>query len=332
MAEGQSLAPVPARSLQDIQARFRPEQFQLLVPETHMAGLPVGIVPMVTIVRLDPNPNHGDVFSIEGKKSPTKNALNRIAAAAGITWTDSRRVDDRRHPHYCEWVVEAEMTLPDGTVRQERSSRTIDLRHDAGDGLVGADAVGMKERALSQTRKFIQEHAESKAKNRAIRALLGLKTSYTDAELAKPFAVAKLVPDPSNEFAQKAVMARVLGAENALFGPALPPPPVEDVVDAEFHETPETSDPSSGEGGGEVLADSPPPVSGPPPMSAPTPLTPEQRQAEVNRLWNLATQVGVSEDFVELVRATTGRNDYGELDASDMKKLEAAIRAAGGAA
>src|SRR5690606_27790933 len=86
---------------------------------------------------------------------------------------------------------------------------------------------------LRELRLHILAHAESKAKNRAIRSL-GLKSGFTEEDLKKPFVVAKLMwtgqtddPELKRVFAE-GTMNRMLGGSRALFGvapePRLPPP------------------------------------------------------------------------------------------------------------
>src|SRR5690606_30110650 len=81
---------------------------------------------------------------------------------------------------------------------------------------------------LRELRLHILAHAESKAKNRAIRSL-GLKPAYTRADLEKPFVVAKLMwtgqsdnPELAMRFAEMTA-ARMLGGSRALFGQATAP-------------------------------------------------------------------------------------------------------------
>jgi hypothetical protein len=72
-------------------------------------------------------------------------------------------------------------------------------------------------------RKFKDERAMTGAKERCIRALLALKSSYTDAELAKPFAFPRVLPDVNKMLADPAVrqaaIERMSGAVTSIFGP-----------------------------------------------------------------------------------------------------------------
>jgi len=59
-----------------------------------------------------------------------------------------------------------------------------------------ADIEAAVERDVLQLRKFVLAQAETKAKNRVIRRILALRQVYTEAELARPFAVPRLVYRP----------------------------------------------------------------------------------------------------------------------------------------
>ena len=77
-------------------------------------------------------------------------------------------------------------------------------------------------RAMISYRKFKDERAMTGAKERCIRALLALKASYTDAELAKPFAFPRVLPDVNKMLQDPAVrqaaIERMTGAAATIFG------------------------------------------------------------------------------------------------------------------
>lgn len=352
----QSLARVETpRTLEEVRSRYSEQNYNLLVPQTSMEMLPAGVIPAVTLVKADMDvKNGGDLYPVEGGNlAPTKTLLNKLAAAGGVTWLDSRRVDDRRHPHYVEWTVTAQMTLPDGSVRRETSSKTIDMREDTGDGR-GSDlqrVITTAERArdgqgrdpareIEQVRMFLQEHAESKAKNRCIRALLGLRTSYSRQQLQRPFAVAKLVPDPQDPFAQRAVVANVLGATRALFGP--PPTPEPPIVDASFDESSSAAEggaPSQTASGDGEVSEAPPLSSGKaegaartgpsadlPLFDAEPEYTKDERDRELGRAWKNAQDAGLDKrGFLELIKHVTGKGSYASMGRDDVRDLESEI-------
>lgn len=220
-------------------AKFDNDNFHYLAPKTMMEEVPRGMRLIATRVDVNPDTKKSDdVYPIPGgdKLGITKPKLNQCAAAAGITWLHSKRIDDRKHPHYVEWEVKARMVTMDGTVREETSNKTIDFRRDIGDGekTEGSDRKAMtSQKQLAQAMPNISSLAETKAKNRCIRSLTGMQTSYTAADLKKPFIFVKLTVDPTSEAGGQAAMAAMYGATDALFGGSK-----QKVVDAELVDEP----------------------------------------------------------------------------------------------
>lgn len=331
-----------ANPLAALGAQYPEQKYNLLLPVVHIGSLPIGTQLSVREVRIDiraiKNGQRteypgGEVYYVEGKLGLGKVALNKLAAAAGITWEYSRRVDDRSDPYYCEFEVRAKVTDFDGTVRYEPSSKTLDLR----DG--GKDVVGLSDRQLAQMQKFIDGHCETKAKERAIRAILQLKTSYTAEELALPFIVPKLVPDTTDPASQRAVLANMYGATQALFGAA----PAK-VVDATFEEN--TPAPPAGADGGDEAAggvggspspaaSSPTPAAEPPPMppldepaAAPVPLTDKERMAALDQIWRRVAKAGMAQKtWGAWVKTNTGKGKADQITREDLQQLETAAAA-----
>lgn len=77
-------------------------------------------------------------------------------------------------------------------------------------------------KAMISYRKFKDERAMTGAKERCIRALLALKSSYTDDELKKPFAFPRVLPDVNKMLQDPAVrqaaIERMTGAAATIFG------------------------------------------------------------------------------------------------------------------
>ena len=199
------------------------ETMHLISPAAICPTLPEGCELSLSCVAIDPNKEAYKVPT--GDIALTKTALDKIAAAAGVSWspTNCRRVDDGKDPHYCCYSVAAEVRGLDGQQRVITGSAEIDVR-DSSDA-----ARSMQPRQLAELRKFILRHAESKAKLRAIRSL-GIRPHYSAEELRKPFCVARLAftgrsdnPETSALFS-RAIAASFLGSTQALFGghPAAP--------------------------------------------------------------------------------------------------------------
>lgn len=215
----------------------------LVSPATASADLPEGFSLAISMVQINPRGGTQEVFPVPGGKGLARASLERISGAAGVTWDPQlcRRLDDGRHPHYCSWTVVGYVRNLDGSVRTITGSKEMDLREGSAqvealierskdkkaDGTDRKDPTGQ----IREMRLHIAAHAETKAKLRAIRSL-GIQASYTDAELAKPFAVVRLAAtgrteDPilHREFARMNYAAAVNGSAQ-LYGGALPPAPV----------------------------------------------------------------------------------------------------------
>ncbi len=324
------------KSISVLQDMYKGKPVNLILPRVEMGQLPAGTMLAVRSVAI----NKGDrshVYATEGgKKALTKYALDMIGNAAGITWISERRIDDRKHPHYCEFEVRGRVVDFDGTVREAYGTKTLDLREDAGGGVPGRQLRAIQAAAtrgdrdpsaqIDKAREFMTEMCASKAKNRAISAILGIKRSYDPSDLDKPFIIPKLVPDTTNEMAQQAVIAGMLGATDALF--SRPAPQVVDgrVIDQQVEEVTVPEDDAGDDDiphdpeTGEVLDDEMPP-----PMSDRQDLEPGKVLA---RLYKHARDNQIAlKDWESIVFKTTGKRDYPTLTAEDLDAIGKVVEA-----
>lgn len=209
----------------------------LVSPAPVVASLPAGCELGIASVLVDVA-NETYPLPSGGKRGLDRVALAKIGAAAGVTWVSSRRQDDGKDPHYCEWQAVARIRLFDGQLRDCPGSVTLDLRENLGTDWQeiveqAAKATPRRDPAkqLLEARKFIRRIAESKAMNRAI-AALGIRRAYTQAELGKPFAVARVMftgktddPELRREFA-KIIAQSFQQGSTQLFGPGPEPVPL----------------------------------------------------------------------------------------------------------
>src|SRR3989442_2469381 len=150
----------------------------------------------------------------------TKRALDKIAAAAGMSWHPlfTGRVDDRSDPAFRTYRACASVRNLDGTPRLLIAHKTLDLRDGGPHGLTADE--------LPAARLHIDALCESKAMNRVIRQYAFLKGRYTAEELQKPFVIAALVlvgPAPGDDPELKrawvnALVQQRMGATSLLFG------------------------------------------------------------------------------------------------------------------
>jgi hypothetical protein len=198
------------------------ENYHLVSPASVCGTLPEGCEVCLSLVHISPEDK--GLYKVGDKLGLDRVMLSQIAAAAGATVTESKRLDDGSHPHYCAWAVTIAFRLFDGQLVERTGNVEIDVREP--DGAAYVDIVSKNEKPekqLLELRKFLTRHAESKAMNRAI-AAMGIRRSYTKAELAKPFAVARLMftgrsadPETRQQF-NAAIAQSFLGGRQQLFG------------------------------------------------------------------------------------------------------------------
>jgi hypothetical protein len=149
----------------------------------------------------------------QGHNAPTARALSKFATAAGVSFLDERRVDDGKDPNVCGVTVVAEMTLPTGQRQRATGSKWVDL------GRMSWASPAQRGKFAS----FLYEHTATRARNRALRALLSLRGSYPAAELARPFAVVSFAPNMSHPEVRAAIIATMAPSVAQLYGPAAAP-------------------------------------------------------------------------------------------------------------
>lgn len=229
------------------------KRYHLVAPQAAVGFIPEGCSVAISAVMIDVD---NETYKIPGGSNLglSKVALDRIAAAAGLTW-DARlsgRIDDGSDPRYCVYRAVGHIRDFDGTTRTIIGEKEVDMREGSPqvDAIVERCIARLKrdrkgisdsearrhgrqaaENQIRELRLHILGHAETKARLRAIRTL-GIRTSYSPSELRKPFVVAKLAwsgrtddPELRRAFALEQQRA-MFGANAALFGaPAAAPAP-----------------------------------------------------------------------------------------------------------
>lgn len=218
----QRLARIPGayRNPQAITERlqYAAEHFHLVSPATACGAVPEGCSISLSTVIID---RDAETYKVGSKFGLSKSALDKIGAAAGISWDaqQSGRLDDGSDPHYCMWRAVGRMRHLDGTEVQLVGTKEMDLRE--GSQVAISDTANQ----LREKRMHIAAHAETKARLRAIRSI-GIRTAYTADELKRPFVVAKIMwtgqsadPELRRIFAMKQADA-MIGGSRALYGNA----------------------------------------------------------------------------------------------------------------
>jgi hypothetical protein len=221
-------------------------QCHLVSPATASADLPEGFSLAISMVQINVKGGTQVVYPLamteingvwEQMYGLARASIEQIVGAAGVSWDPQlcRRIDDGRDRRYCVFTAIGYARNLDGSVRTITGTKEMDLR----DG--SAQIEALQERAkkpkadggarkdpsgqICEMRLHIMAHAETKAKGRAGRSL-GIRSSYSVSELAKPFAVVRLAAtgrteDPvlRREFARLNYAAAVTGTAQ-LYGGA----------------------------------------------------------------------------------------------------------------
>lgn len=272
-----ALKSTPQTALSVVQKYGDPRKLHMICPASDSKTQAESslMVPRATSVLVDHDEDGGEVFKVGTRKIGNawvpqlclaKNALEKIAHAAGIVWDIRYTKPLEISPTYVLYQAVGWVRTPDGSIVRLVGSKEIDL------------TVIEDESRLLQTRKFLKKapqarqeldyddlepeeqrlidravkaemiqfrknklgRAETGAKNRAVRSL-GLKSTYTADELRQPFVMVRWALDPAHEYAQAERAA--LWQDDAPRLPAnpLPAPDIEAEIDALPDEAPETA-------------------------------------------------------------------------------------------
>lgn len=201
-----------------------------LVGSAVIATLPLGHEVAIQMVYLSMEKAAGDVYDVGmGKFGLSRPAVDKIASAAGA-WTE-RTTCTAYGQRFCEYQVVVARKLLDGTVTYQTATRMIDLRAGSptleamrakarSSGKTGADV----DKQVNEMLAMLPAHAETKARLRALRALLGL-ASYTAGQITKPFVIPSIAftgrcpGNPAMELMfATGIMNSALGARNMMYG------------------------------------------------------------------------------------------------------------------
>jgi hypothetical protein len=193
-------------------APYKPESFHRLVPTALQERSPL-YRPAVAVVKINAA-DARDVYDTPGGGGTVclhTQALERIGNALGIDWLRTEYERDPKEPFFVTAHVTAEYTDAVGQRRKINASATSDLR----DGSITADVL---KGGLRTARQFIAERTEARARNRVVRKVTGMPTSFTKPELAKPFVAVRWRLDESDPDVKRALIAQGVGASDQIFG------------------------------------------------------------------------------------------------------------------
>ncbi len=233
--------------------QYQDGRFNVAAPITAIDSVPPMHRVSIRIVRIDEATETYPIPGRKGKVGLGKTALDKIAAAAGISWIPERsgQIDDYRDPHRVKYRAVGEIRDFDGSRRVISGEKEIDLRGepDWPEEELGSEAreyiriarkAGPQRDGASRdpwnqilsARQHIHSLAETKAKLRAVRAALAIPTAMDRGEIGLPWVVPQLVPDlPLDDpEIRRAVVASMLGAQAALYGPPVAVPADADAI------------------------------------------------------------------------------------------------------
>ena len=259
----------------------------LLTPYISLDGLTERHKATIETLKLSPDINDGDVYKDKNGPNfiPTKHALDKLGLLANIFWPPLiglQRLDDGKNQDYVAYQAYGALKKADGEWAPCTAGYDIDLVTKAENLTYAYKAKGVKDkktgvklqeyidycvgRDIRAIREFKAERCESGAKNRVIRALLGLKAAYSKVQLSKPFVVIRInyVLDLDDPKVQRYLLEKSTGAQFNVFGPRsniIPFPPQIEQHSAETADTvmgePVEPGPKNGIEDNEPLGDDP---------------------------------------------------------------------------
>lgn len=225
-----------------ITSQYPVAKYNLLGNTDVMVSVPDIKSPVVQQIKLNPDPDAGDVYvqqkaqsawkdrpATPAKYALTKNALKKLADGAGIKMISSEHVI----PTTCQKCVavnqNAGKIVQCGNCRnQDVAYRvTISVPQLTGESLTVEDTheiivdnvtPGMSDKQKSEFMRHLPQICEAKALNGAIRTALHIKGTYTKEELEKPFIVAYLIPNLDNGEVKQAAIQSMFSSTGRLFG------------------------------------------------------------------------------------------------------------------
>lgn len=223
------------------------EKYNLLVPMQTVAEIAEIHKPVMNAVQISTNPDDGEIYEQEkasdgwtgkdGRYHPptkskfalTKKGLNKLMRAAGIKILGTRPIV----PSTCQKCAEVNRSI--GRAVNCGACGNKDVKYEArisvpqltGENIevvahkeiiVQDVTVGMTEKQVKEFLKFRSEMCETKAINRALRAAMHIKSTYSLEELKKPFVVAYLVPNLDNEAVKAEAVKHFFSSAHELYG------------------------------------------------------------------------------------------------------------------
>jgi hypothetical protein len=203
--------------------QFPEKEYNLLIPVQTMQEISPLHKVIINQVSISPDLADKDVYKQGSELALTKKGLAKLMTASNINIVESVPV----LPNVCRKcteVAKATKLAPrcgDCPSKNDVAYRvtvgtpgpTGELRYFQGSkNSTYSDAKSATEK------QFLNEQCETKALNRALRGAMMIKSTYTAAELKKPFVVAVVVENLADEDMKKAKIAQYIESTSMLFG------------------------------------------------------------------------------------------------------------------
>lgn len=230
-----------------ITTQYPAEKYNLLVPMQTVTEIAEIHKPVMNAVQISTDLNDKEIYEQEKAQSEytdrggyyhpakpagwalTKKGLNKLMRAAGIKILGTRPII----PSTCQKCAEVNRSIGrpvncgacgNKDVKFEARISVPQLTGEsieivAHKEIIVQDAAdGMSEKQRKEFLKFRSEMCETKAINRALRAAMHIKGTYTLQELKKPFVVAYLVPNLDNELVKQEAVRHFFSSAQELYG------------------------------------------------------------------------------------------------------------------
>lgn len=233
----QQLSPAAAsgKNALQITAQYPAERYNLLVPMQTVAEIAEIHKPVMNAVQISTNEADKEIYLQDKNKrnadgwALTKKGLNKLMRAAGIKILGTRPII----PATCQKCAEVNKSIGrpvncgacgNKDVKFEARISVPQLTGEnieivAHKEIIVVDATaGMTDNQRREFLKFRSEMCETKAINRALRAAMHIKNTYSLQELQKPFVVAYLVPNLDNETVKQEAVRHFFSSAQELYG------------------------------------------------------------------------------------------------------------------
>lgn len=226
---------VAGKNALQITQQYPADRYNLLVPMQTVAEIAEIHKPVMNAVQISTNEADKEIYLQDRNKKNadgwalTKKGLNKLMRAAGIKILGTRPIV----PSTCQKCAEVNRSIGRpvncGTCgnKDVKFEARISVPQLTGENIeivahkeiIVADVtVGMTEFQAKEFLKFRSEMCETKAINRALRAAMHIKGTYSLQELQKPFVVAYLVPNLDNELVKQEAVRHFFASAQELYG------------------------------------------------------------------------------------------------------------------